>query len=338
MIRIDGSFGEGGGQILRTSLALAIITGQPFRVDNIRANRRKPGLLRQHLTAARAAAAICGGTQDGAELGSGNMTFHPGKVTPGDYHFSVGTAGSAMLVLQTVLPPLLTADAPSNLILEGGTHNPHAPPFPFIRDVFLPIIQGMGPQVDMTLERPGFYPAGGGRVRVHIRPQTQLKGFHLKERGALKQVQATAWLANLPSRIARTELEVCGEQLAIEPRDLHVEWAREAAGPGNMLAVTVKSEFTCEMFSAFGMPRFSAGHVAQKAAKQVRRYLRSGVPVAHHLADQLLLPLAQAPEGSFHTQAPSPHFTTNTHIIHVFTGLTFPLEQVSEKTVMVHRG
>ncbi len=170
MIHIDGAQGEGGGQILRSSLALAMVTGCGLTMERVRAGREKPGLMRQHLTAVRAAKEICGATVTGDAIGSSTLTFIPGSVRPGDYTFSVGTAGSATLVLQTVLPPLFIASGPSRLVLEGGTHNPWAPPFDFLQRAFLPLVNRMGPRVTATLERYGFYPAGGGRFVVEIEP------------------------------------------------------------------------------------------------------------------------------------------------------------------------
>src|SRR5712675_2047994 len=162
MITIDGSEGEGGGQILRTSLALSLVTGQPFRMERIRAKRQKPGLLRQHLTAVEAAKTVGRAEATGGALNSQTLEFNPGPVTPGNYRFAVGTAGSATLVFQTVLPALLTASGHSTLTLEGGTHNPLAPPFDFLARSFTPLIHGMGPTVELELRTPGFFPAGGG--------------------------------------------------------------------------------------------------------------------------------------------------------------------------------
>src|SRR5262245_64635982 len=172
-LHIDGSHGEGGGQIVRTSLALAVVTGRSVAIDNIRAGRKEPGLKRQHLAAGNAAGEICGGRVTGAAVGSRAVTLEPGPVRPGNYHFRVGTAGSATLVLQTVLPALLIADGPSTLVLEGGTHNPWAPPFDFLEKAFLPLVNRMGPHVEVELERHGFYPAGeigraSCRERVHV--------------------------------------------------------------------------------------------------------------------------------------------------------------------------
>jgi RNA 3'-terminal phosphate cyclase (ATP) len=174
LIEIDGSFREGGGQILRTSLALSLVTGQAFHIRNIRAARRKPGLLRQHLTAVNAAAEIGQAKVEGAALASRELVFHPGDVAAGRYHFVVGSAGSATLVLQSILPALIVASGPSKIVLEGGTHNPHAPPFDYLQKTFLPILNRMGPTITATLERPGFYPAGGGKFMVTIKPARRL--------------------------------------------------------------------------------------------------------------------------------------------------------------------
>jgi RNA 3'-terminal phosphate cyclase (ATP) len=187
MIHIDGSIGEGGGQILRSALGLSMATRQPFRIENIRAARAKPGLLRQHLTAVNAAVTICSATVEGNAISSRALSFEPGKVAPGDFTFSIGSAGSTMLVLQTVLPALLVAEGPTRLVLEGGTHNPFAPPMDFLEKVFLPLISRMGPQVTVVLERAGFYPAGGGRAVVHIEPVVKLQPLHLRERGAIRR-------------------------------------------------------------------------------------------------------------------------------------------------------
>ena len=164
MITIDGSEGEGGGQILRTSLALSLVTGQPFRMERIRARRQKPGLLKQHLTAVEAAKTVGCAEVTGAALGSQTLEFPPGPVTPGNYRFAVGTAGSATLVLQTVLPALLTASGLSTLTLEGGTHNPMAPPFDFLANAFMPLIHRMGPSVELELKAPWFLPCRGRTV------------------------------------------------------------------------------------------------------------------------------------------------------------------------------
>src|SRR5271155_4425134 len=246
MLTIDGSFGEGGGQILRTALALSTLTGRAFRIDKIRAAREKPGLLRQHLTAVRAAAAISGASVEGAVLGSTALTFDPGSVLPGKFEFAVGTAGSATLVLQTVLPALLTAPGPSNLVFEGGTHNPAAPPFDFLVKTFLPQINRMGPAVTAELERPGFYPAGGGMFRVAINPAPRLAPVELMERASPRAVRVRAIVANLPRSIAQREIKVVQRALSVAPDATAIEEIRGASGPGNAVVIEIEMEHHTE--------------------------------------------------------------------------------------------
>ena len=184
MLELDGSFGEGGGQILRTSLALSLITGTPFRIIRIRANRSKPGLRRQHLTAVRAAARVGNAQVEGDAVNSAELKFRPGKVTGGNYVFDVGTAGSTTLVFQAILPALLTTPEPSTLTLIGGTHNHGGPPWDFLHTVFLPVLAKMGGRVTKDIERLGFAPGGGGRWTARIEPST-LTPLSLHHRGAL---------------------------------------------------------------------------------------------------------------------------------------------------------
>ena len=195
MITIDGAAGEGGGQIVRTAVGLALVTGQPCQLVNIRAGRRKPGLLAQHLTAVQAAAQISGAELQGAQLGAHEFTLTPGQVAAGKYHFQVGTAGSATLVLQTILPALMIATGISEITLEGGTHNPFAPPFDFLQQAFFPLLQRMGVTISATIARYGFYPAGGGQFTVTIQPAQRLAPLELLAKGALVILQATAIVA-----------------------------------------------------------------------------------------------------------------------------------------------
>jgi RNA 3'-terminal phosphate cyclase (ATP) len=326
-IIIDGSIGEGGGQILRTSLGLSMVTGKPVRLEKIRAGREKPGLLRQHLTALLAAASICSAEVEGAEIGSQTLSFTPGKTKPGTYTFSIGSAGSTTLVLQTVLPALLCADAPSTLVLEGGTHNPWAPPFDFLERAFLPLVNRMGPKVRVTLERAGFYPAGGGRFIVQIDPARALSPLHLLERGETRRQAALGMVAGLPGAIARRELERMQKKLGWPEQHLQIRQLPEAWGPGNVLIADVESEHVTEVFTGFGMKGVSAEGVADDVIRQVRRYLVDGAPVGPYLADQLLLPLALAGGGSFRTQSPTKHTTTNIDVIQRFLPVRISIEQ-----------
>jgi RNA 3'-terminal phosphate cyclase (ATP) len=329
MIHLDGKIGEGGGQILRTALGLSMVTGQPFRIDNIRAGREKPGLLRQHLTAVNAAIAICSAVADGVAIGSRSLTFTPGKVKPGEYTFSIGSAGSTTLVLQTVLPALLLGSAPSTLILEGGTHNPFAPPFHFLERAFVPLVNRMGPTIQLSLDRAGFYPAGGGRFSVGITPASKLSPLELPERGETRRKVATAMVAALPGEIARRELDKVQQRLGWSAEQLQIRQLPVAWGPGNVLMLEIESDHATEVFTSFGMKRVTAEAVADDAIEQVRRFLITGASVGPYLADQLLVPLAIAGAGSFQTGALTQHATTNITIIERFLPVRFSVEEIA---------
>jgi RNA 3'-terminal phosphate cyclase (ATP) len=338
MLTIDGSQGEGGGQILRSSLSLSLLTGQPFQIINIRSKRPKPGLLRQHLTAVQAAAKIGNAEADGAQIGSASITFKPGKVTPGEYAFAVGTAGSATLVLQTILPPLLIASGPTTLKLEGGTHNPFAPPFDFLVKTFLPLINRMGPQVTATLVRPGFYPAGGGEFHVSITPAAALAPLHIEARGEIKAKRAVARVAALPMAIAHCELDVIAEKLTMDRAALSVEEVRQPRGPGNIVVIEIESEHLTEVVTGFGEKGVRAEAVAEQAVEAARAYIAAGVPVGEHLADQLLIPLAMAGGGSFMTLPLSRHATTNIEVLRQFMNVTARVERREKSAVAVSLG
>jgi RNA 3'-terminal phosphate cyclase (ATP) len=323
---IDGSAGEGGGQILRSSLALSLATGRPFRIEKIRAGRKKPGLLRQHLTAVTAAAEVGGADVRGAVLGSTELSFSPADVRPGEYHFAVGTAGSATLVLQTVLPALLTAPHPSSLVLEGGTHNPFAPPFDFLAKAFVPLVERMGPRVDVILEQPGFYPAGGGRFRARVEPAPRLDRIDLLERGEIRRKLARAMVSHLPRNVADREIKTVRDLLSWDRQALAVEEVT-SSGPGNVLMLELECEHVTEVFTAFGERATPAEAVAQSAVKEVLEYLSSDAPVGRHLADQLLIPMALAGGGSLRTVAPTRHTTTNIEVLKQFLSLEVRVEK-----------
>lgn len=330
MIIIDGSQGEGGGQVLRTALALSMVTGRPFRIENIRAGRKKPGLMRQHLTSVNAAAEVCRAEVKGNELGSTELEFFPGTVRPGNYHFSVGTAGSTTLVLQTVLPPLMIAQAPSTLTLEGGTHNPFAPPFDFLERVFAPVIEKMGPRIDMAIESYGFYPAGGGKIKIQIEPKESLAQIELTERGEIVSKTGEAFYSRLPEDIAARELKVIGKKMQIGENDLTPKKISQSPGPGNMVTVTLKSEHVTEVFTAFGQRGVRAERVADNACQQALEYISAGVPVGIHLADQLLIPLALAGGGRYRTLQPDQHTLTNIDVIRQFMDISIEVKQESD--------
>jgi RNA 3'-terminal phosphate cyclase (ATP) len=336
-ITIDGSEGEGGGQILRTALALSLVTGRPCRIERIRAGRKKPGLLRQHLTAVQAAVEVSGAHVSGAELGSRTLSFEPAHVRGGDYRLAIGTAGSATLVLQAVLPALLAAREPSRLTLEGGTHNPFAPPFDFLAKTFLPILRRMGAVVDVALETYGFYPAGGGRFTVAIEPCPRLDRLALLERGET-QVHARALVALLGENIAKRELSVVRERLGIERERCRAEVVETSVGPGNVLMIMIEDQMVSEVVTGFGVKGVSAEKVAQVACDEVQAHLAAGVPVGIHLADQLLIPMALAGGGTFRTRKPTAHTMTNADVIRRFLKVPVAVEHEGHDVYRVSVG
>ncbi len=329
MIDIDGSIGEGGGQVLRTALALSMCTGQPFRLTKIRAGRSKPGLMRQHLTCVNAAAEICGAEVQGAELSSQSLTFVPGVVRAGDYSFKVGTAGSCTLVLQTVWPALMLADAPSHLQLGGGTHNPMAPPFHFLERSYAPLLRKLGARAELKLRRMGFYPAGGGDMEATIWPAgDQLQPFDLNERGAQMEAFAECFAPALSRSVAQRELQHLGAGLGWSEQQLREGSSRQNEGPGNALLATLIHENLSEVFTAFGEKGVSAEDVSREVLSEVRSYQASEAALGPHLADQWALPLALAVwkrggEASYTCTELTPHATTNFEVIEHFLPVSF---------------
>jgi RNA 3'-terminal phosphate cyclase (ATP) len=329
LLEIDGSEGEGGGQILRSALSLAICTQQPFRIENIRANRDRPGLRRAHLTAVQAAARICSAALEGATLESSALTFRPGMLRAGDYAFDIGTAGSSTLVLQTVLPPLMTASAESRVRITGGTHNPGAPPFDFLARAFVPQLARLGARLELELVRPGFYPRGQGEIRVRIMP-ARLGRLELLERGAIGRCLAEAYVAALPAHVGERELDVLGRVLGWPRERLHLRALPNDVGPGNALTVTIEHEHVTEVVTAFGERGVRAEDVAQQAAQEAGAYLSAQAPVGEHLADQLLLPMALGDGGRFRTLLSTAHLRSNALIIELFTGRKVGIEPTSD--------
>jgi RNA 3'-terminal phosphate cyclase (ATP) len=340
MIIIDGAQGEGGGQVLRSALALSLVTGLPFRIDGVRAGRKRPGLMRQHLTAVDAARRIGNAAVVGDGIGSSSVTFTPGPVVPGEYAFAVGTAGSATLVLQTVLPPLMIAAGPSRIVLEGGTHNPWAPPFEFLAHAFLPLLNRLGPTVTVTLERHGFAPAGGGRFIVDIRPARRLAPLMCTDRGAIVRHSGRILTANLPRHVADRERDALLRLTGWDESLLRIEEV-VAAGPGNAVLLTVASENVTEVFAGFGEHGVRAEQVARRVIDALRRYLATGVPVGPHLADQLILPLAivaaHQPEkpSVFRTLSLTQHALTHIDVVRSFLGVPITVRPEVGGTVEV---
>ncbi|TSA41105.1 MAG: RNA 3'-terminal phosphate cyclase [Methylococcaceae bacterium] len=334
-IIINGSLGEGGGQILRTALSLSMCTGQAFHINAIRGNRKKPGLMRQHLTAVQAAAQICHADVQGDWVGSQELFFKPEQIQGGQYSFSIGTAGSCILVLQTVLPALLMATEPSHLILEGGTHNPMSPPFHFLQRAFLPLLQRMGAAIEVSLERYGFYPAGGGRLQIHITPRGRLAEVHVPDRGMLIKAYAESVVAALPRHIAERELAHIQHELGWHDEQLQLLDIAPHQGPGNVVLLTLEHEHVTEVFTAFGEKGVSAEAVAAKVLNASRHYQTSCAAVDQYLADQLLLPMALAGGGSFTTTAWSLHASTNACIIKQYLPIKIEHKKMPNNLIQV---
>ena len=321
LLIIDGSHGEGGGQILRSSLALALATGRPFRVEKIRAGREKPGLLRQHLTAVKAAAEVSGADVRGAELGSRELTFVPGPVRAGTYTFPIGSAGSTLLVVQALLPALLVGEGTFTITIEGGTHNPMAPTFDYFVRVLVPILRRLGAQITARLDRRGFYPAGGGRMHLTVvgggggDGASRLARLDLRERGDVTSRLVTSIVSSLPRHVAEREIATACDVLGWDAPACGIVEAVRAPGPGNAVSVEVQCEHVTEMFVAIGDKGVPAERVAKHAADEAKAWLACGVPVGEYLADQLLVPLALGSGGVFRTVQPSLHTTTQVDLL-----------------------
>ena len=324
---IDGREGEGGGQVLRTALALSILRHRPIVLEHIRGGRKKPGLKRQHMACVRAAAAVCGAEVHGNELNSSRLEFVPGSLQAGEHEFKVGSAGSVHLVLQTVLVPLLFAEAPSTLRIHGGTHNAWAPCFDFIVKSFLPQLSAMGAKVELELEHIGFFPAGGGCIRATVHPVVTPQPFTLLEAGERKSQEAVIRLAHLDSSIGDREWIALSKLLHWTSHDRVDVKHPESTGPGNCIHTIVEYERVTQVQTAFGARGRGAKQVGTEVAKATRRYAKSGAPVDCHLADQLLLPMAMLAGGSFRTAKPTEHTQTNARLINAFLGDCIEIEE-----------
>lgn len=332
VIELDGAIG--GGQVLRSALTLSMVTGQAFRIERIRARRSRPGLLRQHLTAVMAAAQVCGAKIQGAELGSQTLSFEPGPIRGGDYRFAIGTAGSCTLVLQTLLPALLLAPQASRVRISGGTHNPLAPPTDFLSRSWLPLLRRMGAEVELTLLRHGFVPAGGGEIDVSVQP-SKLSALHLCERGLPRSQQAFALTAGLAPNVGIRELDRVARRLNMASAELNAVILDPACGPGNVLLLEYAFEHVTEVFSAFGQASLRSEKVADAAIVQAAHWLHSGAAVAEHLADQLLLPMVLAGGGSFTTPRMTEHLHSNILVIELFVPITIQCEEEGAERLRV---
>ncbi|MBM4284093.1 MAG: RNA 3'-phosphate cyclase [Deltaproteobacteria bacterium] len=322
MLHLDGSFGEGGGQIVRTSLSLAVLSGRSVRLTNIRGGRPKPGLRPQHLTVVNALAGISRAEVQGASLDSRELTFRPQRVEGGHYCFDVaekrGSAGAVSLIAQALLPPLLHAAGPSSLVLRGGTHVPWSPPAHYLLHVFLPALKELGVQADMALTRWGWYPRGGGEIRLSLQPCRLLEPVRWATPMSATRFQGLSAASGVPAHVsarqARRLRERLGESLPV------AEAAADSRDPGSFVFLWAPRAG----FGALGARGKPAEKVADEAADALLSYIEASAAADRHLADQLVLYLAQARGPSTVTvEAVTTHLLTNIWVIEQFWGPTF---------------
>jgi len=325
---IDGSAGEGGGQILRTSLALSCITGKPLHIENIRAARRNPGLARQHLSCVHAACRICDGQCEGAALRSQTLNFRPGGICSGDFSFEIGSAGSASLVIQTVLPALFLADKTSTVTVTGGTHNPWAPPFDFLAETFLPAIATAGFRCDCRLVKHGFFPAGGGKLALSIQPRQASidQIINLCRPDEQLQIHARIYTARLPAHIAQHQKKLLLQSKLKFQNIEHIEVA-DSDGPGNCVMLRLCSSRRTTVFTAFGMKGKPSEKVVGEVTTLAEDFIQSGAAIDRFSADQLLIYMAISKAGSYTTNDLTTHLTTNIETIKKFLPVNFTIEQ-----------
>lgn len=326
-IQIDDSLGEGGGQILRTALSLSMLTGIPFELINIRAGRKKPGLMRQHLVCVQASQRISHAIVEGAELHSQKLYFQPQQVETGKYDFHIGSAGSTILVLQTLLPALMMQPEVSQLSIHGGTHNPLAPTADFIQHCFLPFIQKLGIEVDFKCERAGFFPIGAGQINITIHPWNNKLEQSILTKGKLLEIHGFAAALNIQQDIADRELDVLNNKLGLNQRK-RINF--QGISQGNTAFVILNYEHHQQVFSALGEKKKCAEKVAHDLAKEVKAYLNSHAVVDEYLADQLLLPLALGKGGEFTAQVLSDHTKTQAEMIQKFLDCDIQIEALND--------
>jgi RNA 3'-phosphate cyclase len=329
MIVIDGA--QGGGQILRTAVSCSAVSGHPVRVLNIRGARPNPGLRPQHLLAVNAAAELCGARVSGAGPGSNEIEFVPGAIAPAaEWRLDVGTAGSVMLILQAVLPCLARADLAVNLALTGGTNNPWAPTFEYLRSVLLPTLGKIGVHVEAELVSRGFYPRGGGEVRVRTQPAGRIRPIALRDRGELHRAWGVSYSSNLPEHIAQRMAHACRDRLrrqGLTSQEFEIDTTRRSASPGCGIIAFV--EFGCAIIAgdALGERGKPAEKVGIEAAEALLREFRSGAPVDTHLGDQLVPWVALADgESTYVAARRTDHLVSGIAVAEQVIGAKFALE------------
>jgi RNA 3'-phosphate cyclase len=332
-ITIDGSYGEGGGQIIRTSLSLAMITGRPLRLVNIRKGRKKPGLRPQHLTAVNACTSISRAIVNNAQLGALEFSFSPESIHPGTYQIHIGTAGSAPLVLQTVLPPLSQTEEESHLLISGGTHVPWSPPFHYLEQVFFPTVERLGYKCKASLSRWGWYPKGGGEIKATIRPAGDSVPGALVHPFEPERVTAISASSRLPEHIRVRQKRQLQKRLGKKGIEAEIALMDPPAlCPGSFVFVCAGGKTSMAGFSALGARGKPAELVADEAASALLDFLDTRSNLDHHLADQILIYLAlTAGQHEFTTSAVTSHLLTNAWVIEQFLPVQFDISGKLDK-------
>lgn len=330
MLEIDGSFGEGGGQVLRTSLSLSCLLNKPFRIFNIRKKRKKPGLMPQHLMGIRALKLISNANVKGDSIGSTELLFEPVEVKAGYYSFDIGTAGSTSLLLQAILLPLVFAKDTSSLSLKGGTHVPFSPSFHYLSEVFIPMISMLGIKVKANIESYGFYPKGGGKINIEITPAglDSIRGVNLLERGRIKRLKGLSGVGNLPLSIAERQREAALKMIETQGLDAEIETLSVSTpGQGTFIFLKLETDNCLAGFSSLGERGKRAESVGEEVSKNLLDYYSTPACLDPHMADQIVLYLAVAKsESSFTTSMISNHLLTNLWIIEKFLGTQYMIE------------
>ncbi len=331
MIEIDGSFGEAGGQILRTALSLSCLLKKPFRMINIRKGRKKPGLKPQHLTCVHALALISSAMVRGDAIGSTELVFEPDDPKPGDYFFDIGTAGSTSLLLQAILPPLIFAKEGSRITLTGGTHVPFSPPYHFISDIFAPMLSRLGIRVQTSIVNYGFYPKGGGKITAEVSPSVKLEALSLVDRGEVKKVSGISAVSSLPMSIANRQRETALRLLEQNKITVEIETLQVTSySPGTFVFLKSATKDCLAGFSSLGERGKKAETVGEEAAREFLDYFSSHACLDLHLADQIVLYLAVVNgESIFTTSRITDHLLTNLWVIEKFLGIKYSI--VGEK-------
>lgn len=338
MIEIDGSYGEGGGQILRTALSLSCLLNRPFRIFNIRKGRKKPGLMPQHLTCVRAAQLLSDSKVTGDFKGSTEFTFSPNTVRAGDFFFDIGTAGSTSLVLQTLIPSLIWSKRKTSVILKGGTHVPFSPSFHYITEVFAPALKRLGIRMEITIESYGFYPKGGGRIRAEIYPATEINPLQVSDRGKILNITGYSGVGNLPLSIAERQKKAALDKIHSGMPDISCPESLEilnAETPGQGTFIFIKSKFENSLagFTAIGERGKRAETVGEEAAGEFLQYYSTNGALDQHLTDQIVPYLSLCESGSiFTTSCITRHLLTNLWVVGLFHEYSYSIEGETGKT------